>query len=79
MPNVKKDHHVHLGRHLPQRCIVLAVAVVLAGEADACTLDALLRLPLEQLLELKIGQSSCNPGRPTPATLQSCIAPGSRS
>lgn len=41
------------------RALVLALALTLgpaaAGVADACTLDALLRLPLEHLLELRVG------------------------
>lgn len=46
-------------------CAVLAAGLATSGMADACTLDALLRLPLEQLLELKVGQRGCSPGQPT--------------
>ncbi len=41
---------------------VLAMGLSVAGVADACTLDALLRLPLERLLELKIGAQQCSLG-----------------
>ena len=34
---------------------VLALGLTVSSVADACTLDALLRLPLERLLELRIG------------------------
>lgn len=40
-------------RHL--RHALLALCLALSGVADACTLNALLRLPLERLLELNIG------------------------
>ena len=33
---------------------LLALALAASGGADACTLDALLRLPLERLLQLDI-------------------------
>ena len=44
---------------MAHRALVLALALALgptaSSVADACTLDALLRLPLERLLELRIG------------------------
>jgi hypothetical protein len=64
MPNARK-----LRRAREQRqalyCALLAAGLVTSGMADACTLDALLRLPLEQLLELKVGQRGCSPGQST--------------
>jgi len=36
------------------RHAVLALGAVAMGAADACTLDALLRLPLERLMELRV-------------------------
>ena len=33
---------------------VLALGLTVSGVVDACTLDALLRIPLERLLELRI-------------------------
>ncbi|WP_298232984.1 hypothetical protein [uncultured Azohydromonas sp.] len=59
-------------------CALVAMGQAASGVADACSLDTLLRLPLEQLLELKIGPSSCSPGPSTSPALQPRIAPGSR-
>lgn len=37
------------------RLCALVLGLTAGGVADACTLDALLRLPLERLLQLTIG------------------------
>ena len=62
--NTPPDTAVAAGTTRPRRRAVLHRALVLAlalalgpaasGVADACTLDVLLRLPLERLLELRI-------------------------
>jgi hypothetical protein len=59
-------------------CAVLAAGLAASGVADACTLDALLRLPLEQLLELKVGQPGCSPGQSTAGMPKPQSVPGSR-
>lgn len=41
---------------------MLALGLTASGMADACTLDALLRLPLERLLELRIGAQRLSHG-----------------
>lgn len=41
---------------------VLVLGLTVSGVADACTLDALLRLPLERLLELRIGAQRVSQG-----------------
>lgn len=64
-------------RRLGLQCAVLVAGLTISGIADACTLDALLRLPLEQLLELKVGQPGCSPGQPTAGPLQPQSVPGS--
>jgi hypothetical protein len=64
---------------LSLQCAVLAAGLSASGVADACTLDALLRLPLEQLLELKVGQSRCTPSRSKSGTPQPRIVAGGRA
>lgn len=64
---------------LSLQCAVLAAGLVASGVADACTLDALLRLPLEQLLELRVGQPRCTPSHSKSGTPQQRIMVGGRA
>jgi hypothetical protein len=61
------------------QCALLAAGLAASGVADACTLDALLRMPLEQLLELKVGQSGCPPSQSKSGTPQPRIVAGGRA
>ena len=55
---------------------VLALGLAASGVADACTLDALLRLPLERLMELTITRALQDPRA---ATHQAPVTPVDRS
>jgi hypothetical protein len=63
MPMVK-IHWLRQCRRLALQCTVLAVGSASFAVAEACTLDTLLRLTLEQLLELRVGQPECPFGQP---------------
>ena len=57
MASISADRSTVLGTrrsYRPLRHGVLMLGLALSGVADACTLDALLSLPLERLLELTI-------------------------
>jgi hypothetical protein len=57
-------HRLSRCLRLALQCIVLTVSSTTCAVADACTLEALLRMPLEQLLELRVGQPQCPSGQP---------------
>jgi hypothetical protein len=63
MPCVPVALRAVLLRRRGLACAVLAIGLVVGNLAQAFTLDALLRLPLEQLLELKVSDHRAEPPR----------------
>jgi hypothetical protein len=81
MPMVTTDRLRWRGRRALQ-CTVLAVGLSSFAVADACTLDVLLRLTLEQLLALRVGQPGCpsgQSGKGVPQHSQCCRRPAMKS